>query len=96
MRVVSLFLVLLFILCSFSIAVAGSGIPNLTLSEPEITGIQQKIPNATVTEETNGRPQHLDEDDRSAQELNPVEVKIIRRDTIQSNRQTSIGSEAGQ
>ena len=35
----------------------------------------------------NGRPQKLDTDDRTAEELNAVERTIIRRDTIITNRQ---------
>lgn len=46
------------------------------------------IPDYTEQDETvNGRPQNLDTDNRTAEELNSVERRIIMRDTIITNRQ---------
>jgi len=45
------------------------------------------IPNYTQVEDGNGRPQQMDTDDRTAEELNSVERTIIMRDTIISNRE---------
>jgi hypothetical protein len=76
------------ILCISSLSIAA-GIPNLT-GENETQIQSAKIPNMTEDEGTNGRPQHLDTDDRTGEDLTPVEQKIIQRDTIQSNQDTSI------
>ena len=72
------------ILCISTMSYAA-GIPNLT-GENETPTVGQKIPNMAMDEDTNGRPQHLDTDDRTGEDLTPVEQKIIQRDTIQSNR----------
>jgi hypothetical protein len=54
----------------------------------EGTQVPAKIPNlAQQDQDVNGRPQHMDTDDRTAEELNSVERTIIRRDTIITNRQ---------
>ena len=92
MRTVVLFLAI--ILCSFSIAIADDGIPNLTLSEPQITGTQSKIPNAAVVEEdANGRAAKLDKKgDQDGTELTPVERKIVVRDSIITNAPTVGGN----
>jgi len=57
--------------------------PTVTAAETE-----GAIPNYTdqEPEETNGRAAHLDKDKESGEDLSPVEIKIIRRDTIISNR----------
>jgi len=62
---------------------AQSGTPTVTAAET-----QGAIPNYTdqEPEETNGRAAHLDAEKESAEDLNAVELKIIRRDTIISNQ----------
>ena len=62
------------------------------LTDDELSAQQtQKISDWSEPAQTvvivNGRPQHLDTDDRTAEELNAVERTIIRRDTIITNRQ---------
>ena len=69
--------------------VAFGGAANYVTGSPDQEVVYQaKIPNATLQDEDiNGRPQQLDTDDRTAEELNSVERTIIRRDTIITNRQ---------
>jgi len=59
------------------------GSTTISATEP-----QSSIPNYTDQEpdETNGRAVHLDTEKESAEDLNAVELKVIRRDTIISNR----------
>lgn len=66
----------------------GDQITGWSTPDEQVGG--SNIPAYTNTnEEGNGRPQHLDTDDRTAQDLNPVERRIITRDTIISNRQNA-------
>jgi hypothetical protein len=73
----------------FACGVAFGGAANYaTGDQDQKVAYQTKIPNATLQDEdVNGRPQHMDTDDRTAEELNSVERTIIRRDTIITNRQ---------
>jgi len=80
---------LLLALCFASPAI-GNDIPDYSTggSGDQIATTGSEIPNyAEQDENVNGRPQHLDTDDRTAEELNPVERKIIMRDTVISNSQ---------
>jgi hypothetical protein len=87
-------LTLLVSLCIMPAITTAGSIPNLTNSDEQV--VKPLIPNMAQDEDTtNGRPQHLDSDDRSAEDLNPVEKKIIQRDTIISNESTRVGSEVG-
>ena len=84
MRIVLTVVLTLFLACG----VAFGGATNYVTGSPDQEVVYQaKIPNATLQDEDiNGRPQHMDTDDRSAEELNSVERTIIRRDTIITNR----------
>ena len=78
-----------------SIAVAQEqGIPNMTLSEEQITGTQATIPNTTTMEEnTNGRAVKLDKrGGKHGTDLTPVERRIIIRDTFVTNAPTMGGN----
>ena len=82
MRIVLSF-VLVALLCMSSVSAIAEEIPNMT--EPQVVA-EAAIPNtATEDADVNGRPQKLDTDDRTGEDLNPVERKIIRQDTIISN-----------
>ena len=83
MRIICLSLAVL--LCTFSFAIAGQGIPNLATDE-EI--VAEGIPNMATEDKlpVNGRPQKLDKiGDEDGEEINPVERTIIIRDAIRSN-----------
>jgi len=67
--------------------VAFGGAANTVTGEEKPVTTETGIPNYTVQDEdVNGRPQHMDTDDRTAEELNSVERRIIVRDTIITNR----------
>ena len=94
MRVILILIVALFLCMSTAVA-DQKGIPNLTLSEPEITGTQGKIPNTATVDKSdvNGRAVKLDtKGDQEGTQLNPVERRIIIRDTIITNAPTTGGN----
>jgi len=67
--------------------VAFGGAANTVTGEKKPVITETGIPNYTVQDkDVNGRPQHMDTDDRTAEELNSVEQRIIVRDTIITNR----------
>ena len=81
--------VVLIVLLSICLAcgVAFGGAANyVTGDQDQVVAYKSKIPNATQQDEdVNGRPQHMDTDDRDAEQLNSVERRIISRDTVISN-----------
>ena len=66
----------------------GGAVNTVTGDQEQPAKTESGIPNYTQQDENvNGRPQHMDTDDRDAEDLNSVERTIIRRDTIITNRQ---------
>jgi len=84
-------LIVVLTLC-LACGVAFAGAENTVVGNEEQATTETGIPNYTQQDEDgNGRPQQLDTDDRSAEELNAVERTIIKRDTIISNRNSGAG-----
>lgn len=81
MRKIALIVCVLCILVPF-------GSVTMADDQPAQQAAQGTIPNYTELpdEDSNGRAVHLDIKD-GEEELNPVEQKVIRRDTIQSNQE---------
>lgn len=81
MRKIALIVCVLCILAPFGSVVIAD-------EQPTQQTAQSTIPNYTELpdEDSNGRAVHLDQKD-GEEELNPVEQKVIRRDTIQSNKE---------
>ena len=78
-------LAVLLSLC-LAVGVAFGGAANMVTGEGVTT--ETKIPNyVQQDEEGNGRPQHMNIVRPDGEELNPVERRIIVRDTVISNRQ---------
>jgi len=68
--------------------VAFGGALNTVAGNEEQPATETTIPNYTAQDEdVNGRPQHMDANKEDGEDLNPVEQRIIVRDTIITNRQ---------
>ena len=83
-----LVLAVLLTICMLCPAISfGEEVTDDALSAQQTQTISDWSEPAETVVTVNGRPQHLDTDDRTAEELNSVERTIIRRDTIITNRQ---------